>query len=222
MSYIQRGHTRQYSSEPNSGGFRLTVVKRRHTARLLLTTLSMISCGTPGSTDRSGGTGSMGTSAAAVEVDVQRWIAELAAFEPNPSLSGQECGDLSISNGTVQLDATGSTLTRAIQTETPVLPTALHLTVHLGAGFPSFTCTDLADSVRLAFVEASWPASAAGATFTVVSGERCSIATLQLVGVVAVAPTGQSLSLGDITITNSAWQWWHPFECQLLDVAQEG
>ena len=164
----------------------------------------------------------MDTSAAAVEADVQRWVAELDAFEPIPSLSGQECGDLSVSNGRVQLDASGSTLTRAIQAETPVPPTALHLTVHFGSGFPSFTCTDLADSVRHAVVETSWPASAAGATFTVVTGERCSIATLHLVGVVAVAPTGQSLPLGDIAITNLAWQWWHPFECQLLEVAPEG
>jgi hypothetical protein len=99
-----------------------------------------------------------------------------------------------------------------LQTDQPVPPTALHLVVHFGSGFPSFTCTD-SEPERLAVVEATWPASARSATFTVVGGQQCSVATLHLVDVTALAPDGQEVPLGDVTVTNRAWQWWPPFEC---------
>jgi hypothetical protein len=43
------------------------------------------------------------------------------------------------------------------------------------------------------------------------------MATLELDGVVAETPTGQEVPLGDITVVNTGWQWWHPFECHLVD-----
>ncbi len=148
-------------------------------------------------------------------VTAQR-IAALQSFAADPTLSGHQCADLSVSNGTVQLDATGSSLTATLQTEQPVAPTALHLVVHFGRGFPSFTCTD-AEPERLAVIDATWPATAGSATFTVRGAPQCSTATLRLVGVAARAPDGQEVSLGDVTITNTAWQWWPPFECHRDD-----
>jgi hypothetical protein len=55
------------------------------------------------------------------------------------------------------------------------------------------------------------------ATFTVERNEQCSAATLNLDGVIAQAPTGQQVPLGTITIINTAWQWWHPTECHLVE-----
>lgn len=153
----------------------------------------------------------------APSTDVQRRLAQLEAFEPDPTLAGQQCGDLSVSNGSVQLDATGSSLARAIQTNQPVPQSDLHLIARFGSGFPSLTCTDLESEVHRATVEESWPASATSATFTVVTAEQCSSATLQLVGVAVFAPDGQIAQLGEISITNPAWQWWPPFECHLVD-----
>ena len=154
--------------------------------------------------------------------NVPRHLAELRAFRPDPTLAGSQCGALSVSNGSVQLDAADSQLSKAVQAAHPVLTTDLRLVVRFGSGFPSFTCTDLEFEVRKAVVDETWPASADSATFTVVKSEQCSVATLQLVDVVVVAPDSQLVELGDITITNTAWQWWHPSECHLLDGPPQG
>lgn len=185
-------------------------MNRRFTA-LVVATLLMVGCA---STGESKAPPSPPTAASA---DVEQRIAELRSFRPDPSLSGSQCGDLSVSNGSVQLDASESSLTRAVQAAQPVPATALHLVVRFGSGFPSFTCTDLDSEVREATVGEEWAASATSASFTVVESKRCSSATLQLVDVIARAPDGQLVELGDIAITNTAWQWWHPFECHLLD-----
>jgi hypothetical protein len=164
-----------------------------------------------------------GRSVGSVEVELgdslegfQRRAAELSEFEPDPALAGEQCSDLSVSNGSIQVDATGSRLAKVVQVEQPIPSTDLRLVVRFGSGFPSFTCTDLESEMRDATVDEEWAASATRATFTVVVGERCSTAALELYGVVAQAPDGQHVELGDIVITNRAWQWWHPFECQLL------
>lgn len=87
------------------------------------------------------------------------------------------------------IDAPGSSLTATLQTEPPV-----------------------------AVIDATWPATADSATFTVHNATQCSTATLHLVGVSVRAPDGHEVSLGDVTVTNTAWQWWPPFECHRDDV----
>ena len=146
-------------------------------------------------------------------------IAALQSFAADATLSGHQCAELSVSNGTVQLDASGSSLAAKLQTDQPVPPTALHLVVHFGTGFPSFTCTD-SEPERLAVIDATWPATAGSATFTVRGAPQCSTATLHLLDVTAFAPDGQEVPLGDVTITNTAWQWWPPFECHRDDYVQ--
>lgn len=113
-------------------------------------------------------------------------------------------------------------MTTAIQSAQPIPATDLSLVVRFGSGFPSFTCTDLDSEVREATVDETWPATATNATFTVVKTEQCSSAALQLIDVVAHAPDGQSVRLGDIAITNTTWLWWPPSECHLLDDPPEG
>jgi hypothetical protein len=154
--------------------------------------------------------------------DVGSRVAELKAFKPLPSLSGTQCDALSVSNGSIQLDAAGSRLLRAVQTSEQISAEDLHLVVHFGSGFPSYTCTDLESEIREASIDETWPATADGATFTVVTGTQCSSAKLELHDVVVQAPDGQQVPVGDIAITNPSWQWWHPFECHLLDDAPSG
>lgn len=194
---------------------------RRSAAAIVFATLVMMGCG---DTDapRPGASSTENSQVGAPSADVQRRIAELRAFRPDSALSGSQCGDLSVSNGSVQLDAAGSMLARAIQTAQLVPVTDLRLVVRFGSGFPSFTCTDLASEERKATIEETWPATATSATFTVAEGEQCSSATLQLVDVVVQVPDGQLVGLGDIAITNGAWQWWHPGECHLLDDPPKG
>jgi hypothetical protein len=96
-----------------------------------------------------------------------------------------------------------------------VAPSDLGLVVKFGTGFPGNTCTDLADEIRQPVVDETWPATAAGATFTVDRGEQCSVATLELRDVVVTAPSGATVPLGRLVLANPAWQWWPPFECAL-------
>ncbi len=110
-------------------------------------------------------------------------------------------------------------LAPSFQQSTDIEPADLHLVVNFGSGFPSFTCTDLDTEVRRAVIDETWSATAAGGVFTVVPADRCSVATLSLVDVVATSPGGNQVVLGDMTITNQAWQWWHPFECDLDDTS---
>jgi hypothetical protein len=51
---------------------------------------------------------------------VLRQVDELNRFQPDPSRSGHQCGDLSVSNGTIELDASSSSLASAVQTATLV------------------------------------------------------------------------------------------------------
>ena len=141
--------------------------------------------------------------------------AQLEAFQPKEALAGEQCSALSISNGSVQIDATGSQFPAVLQQSTPVRPNDLHLVVNFGSDFPSFSCTDLASEARMAIVDETWPASATGGTFTVTASDRCSVATLELRDVVTTSPGGQEVDLGDILIENDAWQWWPAFECRL-------
>lgn len=115
----------------------------------------------------------------------------------------------------MQLDASRSRLARTVQNSTAVPADDLRLVVKFGSGFPSLTCTDIESEMHTARVDESWPASARAAVFTVTASDRCSVAKLSLQGVVATAPDGEAVDLGDVTITNQAWQWWPPFECHL-------
>ncbi|MEO6122329.1 MAG: hypothetical protein ABIR32_01370 [Ilumatobacteraceae bacterium] len=146
---------------------------------------------------------------------------DLAAFVPSEDLAGQRCGALTTSNGSVQVDATASLLAPVTQQSTQVASSDLRLSVHFGSGFPGHQCTDLSSEVRNPVVATSWPATATAATFTVIPSLQCSAATLQLEGVVATSPAGDQVHLGNIRITNQAWQWWPPFECHVdLDRAR--
>ncbi|MDP2292667.1 MAG: hypothetical protein Q8M22_15885 [Actinomycetota bacterium] len=182
---------------------------------LLLVVIAAVSCSSGGEAAPEASVPDTAPSPTAIGVEGR--IGELERFAPSATLAGEQCGDLSVSNGTVQLDASGSMLARAIQRDTRVSPTELHLEVRFGSGFPSFTCTDQESELHHAVVEETWPASATSGTFTVVAGPLCSSATLRLADVVATSPAGHEVPLGDIAITNPAWQWWHPFECHLLD-----
>ena len=205
--------------EPNTQHARQSPMRRIAVA--IFPAVLMMSCG---DTDapRPAAPNTENSQSGAPSADVERRIAELRAFRPDSALSGSQCDALSVSNGAVQLDAAGSVLARAIQASQPVPVADLRLVVHFGSGFPSFTCTDLESEVHEAIIDETWPASAKSATFTVAEGEACSSATLQLVDVDVQAPNGQLVGLDDITITNTAWQWWHPFECHLLDDPPKG
>lgn len=159
-------------------------------------------------------TTSLAESHANVETLQQR-LNQLRGFQADDRSAGEQCDDLSASNGTVQLDASLALLPRTFQDATVVTAEDLNLIVHFGSGFPAFTCTDLASEVRLAVIEESWPASAEGGVFTVTPADRCSVAQLTLQGVVVKAPNGDAVVLGTMTITNEAWQWWPPSECHL-------
>jgi hypothetical protein len=186
---------------------------------VLFVVFSLFGCSTTRDTGRPDPEATGSTVSTVGAAKVLRRVDELKSFQPDQSRSGHQCGDLSVSNGTIQLDASSSSLASAVQTATIVPPTNLHLSVQFGSGFPSFTCTDLDAEKHNAVVDETWPVSAASATFTVERNEQCSAATLNLDGVVAQAPTGQKVPLGAITIINTAWQWWHPFECHLVEGA---
>jgi hypothetical protein len=157
-------------------------------------------------------------SAAVTAISAESYIEELSrlrSFVPVDDLAGEQCGELSASDGTVQIDASGSILSSVTQQATPVPASDLRLIVHFGSGFPAFQCTDLTPEVREATIDQTWPASAAEGTFTVLPSMQCSTATLELRDVVAVSPAGDEIHVGDVSITNIAWQWWHPFECHV-------
>ena len=142
-------------------------------------------------------------------------LAQLEAFQPDEARAGEQCDEMSASNGSVQLDASRSLLSTVLQQSMPVRANELHLVVNFGSSLASFTCTDLESEVHPAIIDETWPASAAGGIFTVTAGSHCSVATLALRDVVARSPGGQEVDLGDIVIRNDAWQWWPPFECHL-------
>lgn len=160
------------------------------------------------------------TSAAAPTIPVTRYdeqVAALGAFEPIEELSGQRCGEMSVSNGTVQIDASESVLPRVTQQATPVAADDLRLTVRFGSGFPGYHCTDVAVEVRRPTVDETWSATATGGSVVVSPSTTCSTATLDLHGVVAVSPAGDEVDVGDVSITDDSWQWWPPFDC-LIDL----
>lgn len=76
---------------------------RQSAAMILLATLSMMGCDdTDGA--RSSTSSSPDISPASIaSADVQLRIAELKAFTPDSTLSGSQCGDLSVSNGSSNL-----------------------------------------------------------------------------------------------------------------------
>ena len=198
-------------------------VMRRHRFLLsaLVASMLLVGCATDEASREGCGEGtscntlSPSSSADAKSASLEARLAQLNAFQPDDSLAGEQCAELSASNGTVQLDATASLLSAGLQQSTPVGAEELHLVVNFGSGLPSFTCTDVESEVHRAIVDETRPATAAGGIFTVMAGDRCSVASLALRHVVARSPDGQQVDLGDIVLKNDAWRWWHPFEYRL-------
>lgn len=156
-------------------------------------------------------------SSATVPSVVDQRIQQLINFEPDPSLVGDQCGELSISDGSAQIDATASTLPHSSTDGRSVTIAAadLRVVVRFGSGFPSRNCTDVISEIHRAHVDEEWPATAASGTLRIDLSERCSVATLRLSGVVASAPFGQTVDLGQLTIVNDAWQFWPGFDCRI-------
>jgi hypothetical protein len=146
----------------------------------------------------------------------QKRIDRVLAFDLLRSEGSVACGDLSLSNGTMLLDATGTELPRLVQTATGVSADQLKLVVSFGSKLPSFACTDLPSEVRKGQVDETWQATASGGTFTVEAHPTdCSVATLEAHDVKVVSPSGVIVPIGDVTFTNPMWQMWPPSECQL-------
>jgi hypothetical protein len=146
---------------------------------------------------------------------VRQHIDQLTKFDVTAALHQDGCGAMSSSSDSVAVDASNSYLPPRLQAATPIAGTDLHLRVVFGSGLPGSDCTDLPDEVSRPLIEETWPAEAASAVFSVVASERCSSATLKLADVTVIAPTGERVSLGDITMSNNAWQAWPPFECHI-------
>lgn len=191
------------------------MTSRRSRALVVFALLTCAACSTGGRSLSTPRTEPSVVSTSIDDAELQQRIEQLEAFSPSPALGSNQCWELSISDGSVQIDASGSLLARKLQAATVVAPADLRLQVRFGSGSPSFTCTDSESEVREAVVDETWPAIAAAATFTVVAAESCSLATLQLTDVVAEAPNGARVPLGDLTLVNPAWWFVHPFECHL-------
>jgi hypothetical protein len=159
------------------------------------------------------------TVAAITTVDLaaeQIRIDQILAFDSLRSQGSISCGDLSLLSGGMLLDASGTEVLRAPQIATPLSADQLNLVFSFGSALPSFTCTDIPSEVRIRDVEETWQATTSGGTFTVIADSiNCSVATLEVHDVNVVSPSGKTVPIGDVFITNPAWQMWHPSECQL-------
>ncbi len=146
-------------------------------------------------------------------------IGQLARFEVDPQLQRWGCRDLVVSNGDVAVRAAVQR-DDVFQEGVALTPDEVTLTVEFGADLPGLACTDLGSEVIEATITDRWPATAGSATWDVVPTPSCTDARLRLDGVVATAPDGTPVALGDLVIENPNWFSEPPSECRFAGVPE--